>query len=430
MRILQSMLTALVTAPTRIGALGWNPFAELDKNDPESLVDAVLSATGEVSSLVYAATLLDRIEAMADDELLPLLDHIATTHDLDAEALSAAAESYAKGQDAQGLATIASLAEPRWVELFRRLNATEGGTVRLVRMRQRLLRLGREDAAAKRLDEGLKSLLRMWFNPGFLILQPIDWSTPANILEKIIAYEAVHAISSWDDLRARLAPEDRRCFAFFHPSMPEEPLIFVEVALTGDIPRAIDPVLQIDREALPAQEASTAVFYSISNCQAGLAGISFGNFLIKRVAQDLKQQFPELKRFVTLSPVPGLMRWLRGINPDLAATFSTADAAFWNGAAAEQEKPFLAAALRYFTESDRADGWPNDPVARFHLGNGAVLEQLNFGADRSEKGMAQSGGLMVNYLYDLKVVEANHEAFHESKAVPLSTALKQLQRSL
>jgi len=430
MRILQSMLTALVTAPTRIGVLGWNPFAELDRDDPEALVEAVLSATGEVSSLVYAATLLDRIEAMADDALLPLLAHITASHDLDTDALSAAAAGYAQTREAGGLATIASLAEPRWVELFRRLNATAGGTVRLVRLRQRLLRLGREDAAAKRLDEGLKSLLRMWFNPGFLILQPIDWSTPANILEKIIAYEAVHAISSWDDLRARLAPEDRRCFAFFHPSMPEEPLIFVEVALTEEIPRAIDPVLRIDREVLPAHEASTAVFYSISNCQTGLAGISFGNFLIKRVAQELKQEFPDLKRFVTLSPVPGLMRWLREANPDLAGAFDAAEAGFWDGPAAAREKPFLAAALRYFTESARADGWPNDPVARFHLGNGAVLEQLNYGADRSDKGMAQSGGLMVNYLYDLKVVEANHEAFHRSKAVPLSSALKQLQRTL
>ena len=430
MRILQSMLTALVTAPTRFGGLGWNPFAELDRDDPEALVEAVLSATGEVSSLVYAATLLDRIEAMADDALLPLLAHITTRHDLDTDALSAAAAGYAHTRDAGGLATIASLAEPRWVELFRRLNATEGGTVRLVRLRQRLLRFGRGDAAAKRLDAGLKSLLRMWFNPGFLILQPIDWSTPANILEKVIAYEAVHAISSWDDLRARLAPEDRRCFAFFHPSMPEEPLIFVEVALTEEIPRAIDPVLQIDREALAAHDASTAVFYSISNCQAGLAGISFGNFLIKRVAQELKQEFPDLKRFVTLSPVPGLMRWLREANLDLAGTFDSAEAGFWDGPATAREKPFLAAALRYFTESGRADGWPNDPVARFHLGNVAVLEQLNYGADRSDKGMAQSGGLMVNYLYDLKVVEANHEAFHQSKAVPLSSALKQLQRNL
>ena len=316
------------------------------------------------------------------------------------------------------------------MELFRRLNATDGGTVRLVRLRQRILAMVRGNPKAARLDSGLNSLLRMWFNPGFLILQPIDWSTPANILEKIITYEAVHAISSWDDLRARLAPEDRRCFAFFHPSMPEEPLIFVEVALTADIPRAIEPVLQIDREAMPAHEAGTAVFYSISNCQAGLAGISFGNFLIKRVAQELKQEFPELKRFVTLSPVPGLMKWLADAEPDLADRIAGADAGFWNGEAATLEKPFLAAALRYFTSSDRADGWPNDPVARFHLGNGAILEQLNFGADRSDKGMAQSGSLMVNYLYDLNVVEANHEAFHETKAAPLSSALKQLQKSL
>ena len=429
MRILQSMLTALVSAPTRIGVLNWLQDREFD-DAPLALAESVLSATGEVSSLVYAERLLDKIEAMDDQDLAEMISSLAYTHDLDAAALSAAASSYAGNPDSNGLATISRLAEPRWVELFRRLNATNGGTVRLVRLRERILGMTRSNAAAARLDNGLQSLLRMWFNPGFLILQPIDWSTPANILEKVIAYEAVHAISSWDDLRARLAPEDRRCFAFFHPLMPEEPLIFVEVALTEDIPRAIEPVLQIEREALAAQAASTAVFYSISNCQAGLAGISFGNFLIKRVAQELKQEFPDLKRFVTLSPVPGLMKWLRGAQPDLASRFDSADASFWNGEAAEQEKPFLAAAMRYFTTSDRADGWPNDPVARFHLGNGAVLEQLNFGGDRSGKGMAQSGGLMVNYLYDLTVVEANHEAFHETKAAPLSPALKQLQKSL
>ena len=429
MRILQSMLTALVSAPTRIGVLGWLQDREFD-DAPEALVEAVLSATGEVSSLVCAGRLLDQIETMDDSALADLVAHLAESHDLDTAALSAAAAAYGGNPDPKGLADIARLAEPRWVELFRRLNATDGGTVRLVRLRQRVLDMGRKNISAARLDGGLQSLLRMWFNPGFLILQPIDWSTPANILEKIIAYEAVHAISSWDDLRARLAPEDRRCFAFFHPLMPEEPLIFVEVALTEEIPRAIEPVLQIERKALAAHQASTAVFYSISNCQPGLAGISFGNFLIKRVAQELKQEFPELKRFVTLSPVPGLMKWLRGAQPDLAARFDGADAGFWNGEAADQEKPFLAAAMRYFTRSDRPDGWPNDPVARFHLGNGAVLEQLNYGGDRSGKGMAQSGGLMVNYLYDLKVVESNHEAFHETKAVPLSSALRQLQKSV
>ena len=429
MRILQNMLTALVSAPNRMRALGWGQPANLAK-DPHSAVEAVLSATGQVSSLVYAGTLLDQIEAMDDEALQHLLTHIAVNHDVDASALADAAALYARKADAPGLTRLTKLAEPRWMELFRRLNATDGGTVRLVRLRQRILKLTSTLPDAARIDSGLQSLLRMWFNPGFLILQPIDWSTPANILEKIIAYEAVHEISSWEDLRARLAPEDRRCFAFFHPSMPEEPLIFVEVALTDETPGQIAPILRIDRETISGDSASTAVFYSISNCQSGLAGISFGNFLIKRVAQELKQEFPDLKRFVTLSPVPGLMRWLRVREPELASTFLAGDDAFWNEEAVDSEREFKAAALRYFLESDREDRLPNDPVARFHLGNGASLEQLNFGADLSEKGISQAGGLMVNYLYDLGVVEANHEAFHETKQVPMSAALRQLQRSL
>ncbi|MEC8538611.1 MAG: malonyl-CoA decarboxylase family protein [Pseudomonadota bacterium] len=429
MRILQNMLTALVSAPNRMRALGWGQPANLAK-DPQSAVEAVLSATGQVSSLVYAGTLLDQIEAMDDEALQHLLTHIAVNHDVDASALADAAALYARKADAPGLTRLTKLAEPRWMELFRRLNATDGGTVRLVRLRQRILKLTSTLPDAARIDSGLQSLLRMWFNPGFLILQPIDWSTPANILEKIIAYEAVHEISSWEDLRARLAPEDRRCFAFFHPSMPEEPLIFVEVALTDETPGQIAPILRIDRETISGDSASTAVFYSISNCQSGLAGISFGNFLIKRVAQELKQEFPELKRFVTLSPVPGLMRWLRVREPELASTFLAGDDAFWNEEAVDSEREFKAAALRYFLESDREDRLPNDPVARFHLGNGASLEQLNFAADLSEKGILQAGGLMVNYLYDLAVVEANHEAFHETKQVPMSAALRQLQRSL
>ena len=429
MRILQNMLTALVSAPNRMRALGWGQPAKLAK-DPQSAVEAVLSATGQVSSLVYAGTLLDQIEAMDDEALQHLLTHIAVNHDVDASALADAAALYARKADAPGLTRLTKLAEPRWMELFRRLNATDGGTVRLVRLRQRILKLTSTLPDAARIDSGLQSLLRMWFNPGFLILQPIDWSTPANILEKIIAYEAVHEISSWEDLRARLAPEDRRCFAFFHPSMPEEPLIFVEVALTDETPGQIAPILRIDRETISGDSASTAVFYSISNCQSGLAGISFGNFLIKRVAQELKQEFPELKRFVTLSPVPGLMRWLRVREPELASTFLAGDDAFWNEEAVDSEREFKAAALRYFLESDREDRLPNDPVARFHLGNGASLEQLNFAADLSEKGISQAGGLMVNYLYDLECVEANHEAFHETKQVPMSAALRQLQRSL
>ena len=430
MRFLQSMLTALVNSPLRItGRLGRTPAD--DEQDIESALAAVMSAPGAVSSLIYAERFLGQVEALDADGLSALIRHIAATYDIDATALANAARHYGSEPDAGSLAQIATFAEPRWQELFRRLNGAENGTVRLVRLRERLQVIVNKDSDpaqsdAARIDAGLSALLRMWFNPGFLVLQPIDWSTPANILEKIIAYEAVHEITSWDALRARLAPEDRRCFAFFHPRMPEEPLIFVEVALTDHTPASIEDVLQIERQALSPDDASTAVFYSISNCQAGLAGISFGNFLIKRVAQELRLEHPALTTFVTLSPVPGLMRWLGREAPDLAEQFAADD---WPADADSLEPAFTAAALSYFTRSDRPDGWPNDPVARFHLGNGAILEQINYGADKSPKGLAQSGGLMVNYQYDLDVVEANHEAFHETKSVLLSPALKTAMKS-
>ena len=428
MRFLQSMLTALVSTPLRITGLGMRGVPD-GGSDAESALDAVMSANGEVSSLIYAERFLGHVEALDADALSKLVRHIATTYDIDSPALANAARDYGTTPDAKSLSQIANLAEPQWQELFRRLNAAKNGTVRLVRLRQRLLALSDDDNDIARIESGLAALLRAWFNPGFLVLHPIDWSTPASVLEKIIAYEAVHEITSWDALRARLAPEDRRCFAFFHPRMPEEPLIFVEVALTDTIPGNIADVLQIDRQITSKDTASTAVFYSISNCQAGLAGISFGNFLIKRVAQELQLEHPQLTTFVTLSPVPGLMRWMRREMPDLAKQFAADGRPDWPADADALEPAFTAAALRYFTRSDRPDGWPNDPVARFHLGNGAILEQINYGADKSPKGMAQSAALMVNYRYNLDVVEANHEAFHETKTVLLSPALKTLKKS-
>ena len=428
MRFLQSMLTALVSTPLRITGLGMRGVPD-GGSDAESALDAVMSANGEVSSLIYAERFLGHVEALDADALSKLVRHIATTYDIDSPALANAARDYGTTPDAKSLSQIANLAEPQWQELFRRLNAAKNGTVRLVRLRQRLLALSGNDNDIARIESGLAALLRAWFNPGFLVLHPIDWSTPASVLEKIIAYEAVHEITSWDALRARLAPEDRRCFAFFHPRMPEEPLIFVEVALTDTIPGNIVDVLQMDRQITSKDTASTAVFYSISNCQAGLAGISFGNFLIKRVAQELQLEHPQLTTFVTLSPVPGLMRWMRREMPDLAKQFAADGRPDWPADADALEPAFTAAALRYFTRSDRPDGWPNDPVARFHLGNGAILEQINYGADKSPKGMAQSAALMVNYRYNLDVVEANHEAFHETKTVLLSPALKTLKKS-
>jgi malonyl-CoA decarboxylase len=280
-------------------------------------------------------------------------------------------------------------------------------------MRADLLRLMREDPALGVVDLDLKHLFASWFNRGFLVLRPINWSSPADVLEKIIAYEAVHAIDSWDDLRRRLAPQDRRCFAFFHPAMPDEPLIFVEVALTRGIPGAIHEVLSEERAAIAAKEADTAVFYSISNCQAGLAGISFGNSLIKQVAADLSQELPELKTFVTLSPIPGLARWLSETDRTMPA----------------KDEARRQTAAQYLLAAKRPDGSPYDPVARFHLGNGASVHAIHAGADLSANGQRQSGGVMVNYLYDLRQISQNHERFAAAGTIAASTAVKSLAAS-
>ena len=313
-----------------------------------------------------------------------------------------------------------TFSEPRWIELFRRLNATPGGTHRLIKLRERIKSLLKDGKVhLKSLDAGLLKLFKYWFNSSFLVLEKIDWSTPANVLEKIIEYEAVHEINSWDDLRARLAPNDRQCFAFFHPLIPEDPLIFVEVALTNQIPESIESVIKIDRDEIEYKQINTAVFYSISNCQDGLAGISFGNFLIKKVAHKLKQEISTLDKFVTLSPVPGLMRWMENKAP---VTYENCINKI------DDDENLLKKTFLYLTESNREDNLPNDPVARFHLGNGAILHKINLNGDPSEKGMAQSHGIMINYLYDLDIVEKNHELFFKNKEVVLSGELKSLKK--
>ena len=288
-----------------------------------------------------------------------------------------------------------------------------------MRLRERILQLKKDNPSLDFFDKSLLKLFKHWFNPSFLVLENIDWTTPANILEKIIAYEAVHEINSWDDLRARLAPEDRKCFAFFHPLMPNEPLIFVEVALSRGMPETINEIIKIDRSVTLDQEINTAVFYSISNCQAGLSGISFGNFLIKRVAHKLKQEISEIDKFVTLSPVPGLMRWMENHAP---VTYENCINKI------NDDENLLKKTFLYLTESNREDNLPNDPVAKFHLGNGAILHKINLHGDQSKKGMAQSHGVMINYLYDLDIVEKNHELFFKNKEVVLSGEMKSLKK--
>tara|TARA_B100001769_G_scaffold227336_1_gene188843 strand:- start:566 stop:1693 length:1128 start_codon:yes stop_codon:yes gene_type:complete len=373
-----------------------------------------MSKSGEVSSLVFAEHLSNLIEELSDKEFIEFFDSVLEKYDIDSQALLKATNEYTKNKTQNNLEIISQLSEPRWRELFRRLNTISEGTLKLVRLRERVRSLKKESQNLQFFDRSLLILFKYWFNPSFLVLESIDWSTPANILEKIIAYEAVHEINSWDDLRARLAPKDRKCFAFFHPLMPNEPLIFVEVALTSNMPESISDIIKIDRSITLDEDINTAVFYSISNCQEGLSGISFGNFLIKQVAHKLKQENDALDKFVTLSPAPGFVKWLKEKSIDEEAN----------------EEMLLKQTLIYLTSSDREDKLPNDSVARFHLGNGAILERVNLNADLSSKGLMQSKGIMVNYSYNLDTLEENHELFFKTKEVKQSDAIKSLRKKL
>ncbi|MDB4059305.1 malonyl-CoA decarboxylase [Gammaproteobacteria bacterium] len=413
MSFFQNIISSIMRGTLKNDYFGGEEFGTLHK-DINKALESVMSSSGEVSSLVYAEHLLTLIETLDENDLVVFLKKLSEDYDIDPETLSKASKEYSANKTQQNLQKISQSSEPQWVELFRRLNTTPNGTVRLVRLREKIRSLVKSNPDIAFFDSSLLSLFKSWFNPSFLVLEKIDWSTPANILEKIIEYEAVHEINSWDDLRARLAPEDRRCFAFFHPLIPDEPLIFVEVALCNEIPKTINEVIKIDRDVIEYKDINTAVFYSISNCQDGLSGISFGNFLIKKVAHKLKQELDDLNRFVTLSPVPGFVRWLKTKSLENSLDDNT----------------LMTQALIYLTESEREDNLPNDPVAKFHLGNGAILEQINLNADESAKGIAQSQGLMVNYLYNLELLEKNHELFFKTKNVQESDGIKSLKKKL
>ncbi len=414
--------------------------SERDDRKICAICDALLSESGEVSGTRLAAALLAKYQSLNGEKRIAFFHDLAERYDLDTGILVEAAKIYSKDRSAEKFSNLLEVAEPQRLELFRRINQVPGATEKLVCMREDLIAALAENPALGRVDEDFRRTFSAWFNRGFLVLKPIDWKTPANILEKIIEYEAVHAINDWDDLRRRLEPEDRRCFAFFHPAMPEEPLVFVEVALTRKIMTSIDDVLAETRNSISRDDVRTAVFYSISNCQKGLKGVSFGSFLIKQVVTQLSLELPRLKNFVTLSPVPGFARWFKAehgeaVTEELQAinSFLETDGKILDEEAqqvTDLKKSIKAFAAQYFLEAKRLDGAPIDPVARFHLGNGASLHQINWMADRSSKGRAQSGGLMVNYLYDLDTIEANHEAFAHNLEVIAKREIKSLIKNL
>ena len=416
MSFFQNIITSVMKGTRRLNRFRSKGFGKLHNNINKA-VDSVMSTSGEVSSLVFAEHLLNLIEDLDDNGLKKFLKDLLKNYDIDTKVLLKDVKNYSSNKNTENFEKIRISSEPGWIELFRRLNSSSNGTYRLVKLRERIRSLNDEDL--KTFDLRLLKLFKYWFNPSFLVLEKIDWETPANILEKIIEYEAVHEINSWDDLRARLAPVDRQCFAFFHPLIPNDPLIFVEVALTTGIPKSIQKIINLDRQEIEIEDANTAIFYSISNCHNGLLGISFGNFLIKQVASNLKRELPDLNQFTTFSPLPGFMKWMEEYSPISFERCTDKNCS---------EDELTKNAIKYLTHSVRDDGMPNDPVSRFHIGNGASLERINLNADTSEKGMTQSYGVMANYSYDLDVVEENHEIFFKNKVVPFSSEIESLKK--
>jgi len=407
-----------------------------DASDLIELCEALLSGRGEASGTAMAREVLDRYHELDDNGRRTFFEALASNFGPDKDKLAEAIKAWQElPGDGRG-SELHFASEPRRQELIRRLNRAPGGTGELVAMRADLLTHmgGRRDLAA--LDQDVVHLLGSWFNRGFLVLRRIDWSTPANILEQIIRYEAVHEIRDWDDLRRRIDPVDRRCYAFFHPALADAPLIFVEVALTETIPGAIAPLLAVNRQPVGIERARTAVFYSISNTQRGLGGISFGNFLIKQVVEELRRELPKLDTFVTLSPVPSFVPWLKQPDAPLSeeerALLQHLDEPTWyeNEETTAQLRTVLEPlAAYYFLKARTSKGRVIDPVARFHLGNGARLERIDWLGDLSPKGLRESAGIMVNYLYRLDDIEKNHETYANEGEVVASSAVKKLLKN-
>jgi malonyl-CoA decarboxylase len=399
----------------------------------------LLSERGQANGPAIAQGVVQRLDALADDQRFRFFDHLARDFSPDPKAVLQAAQAYAQAPTAESLISLIGRTEPPRQELLRRLNRAPGGTAAIVGLRRALLERLARQPQLKAVESDLLHLLSSWFSAAFLEMRRVDWNSPAQLLEQIIRHEAVHEIDGWDDLRRRLQP-DRRCFAFFHPQLPAEPLIFVEVALVPEIPGAVGPLIDKKSAPLPPEAFKVAAFYSISNCQPGLRNVALGNFLIKQVADALKRELPQLKTFCTLSPIPGLLGWLghaqpldnlAGLEPAVAERASRSLTLLRQACKGEMSMLTHAASLHALPSAAHHALWnlaavylvhqtttaQGDPVARFHLDNGARLERLNANANLSAKGLKQSAGLMVNYLYDLARIETCHDRFVHGRVV-------------
>jgi malonyl-CoA decarboxylase len=406
----------------------------------------LLSARGEANAQSMAIKLIDCYEHLDKRSQTDFFNYLSSEFNPDPTLVVDAANRYNTERNESSLIHLFQTVEPPRQELLRRVNRAPAGTATILKMRQTLLSYLKDHPAFRAADSDMHHLLSSWFNPGFLELHQITWNSPAQLLEKIIEHESVHAIDGWDDLRRRLQP-DRRCFAFFHPQLPGEPLIFVEVALVPGIAKDIGGLINKQAPVGEPKSFKAAIFYSISNCQPGLKGVSLGNFLIKRVAQKLIEEIPSLKIFSTLSPIPGFTQWLDAGAPLPEEKLSPAQTRKW-----QEAQKSLAVGSMGWAERMKAGWHPErcdeaektalmrlcslylmfktpeprgDAVGKFHLSNGATLHQINWAADLSKKGLQHSAGIMVNYLYELDKVEEQHEAF-SNKSVRYSRGVEKL----
>jgi malonyl-CoA decarboxylase len=406
-RILQSVADAGLTLRENLAAA---PIHKLCRE--------LVSVRGEASGSAISREIARRYSALSSEGRVRFFASLLGAEWLaDRDEILRLARAYHSDPTADELGKLHRASEPRCLELFRRLNAGPRGTETILRMRRDLLEVLPAHPELEPLNAALLQLLCAWFNAGFLELRRIDWRTPPVILEKLMQYEAVHPILGWPDMRRRLQ-RDRRCFAFFHHALADEPLIFVQVALTIGVPGAVQPLLDVSKEPLDPALADTAVFFSISNCQEGLRNVAFGAFLLKQVIHELRQERLHVKRFVTLSPVPGFRRWLTKQSPELAAIDPTA-------ALPAEKQALLVACARYLT-STGPGGRALDPVTHFHLSNGASIGRINWMGDASAKGLDQSLGLMVNYFYRMHRIERNHERYVNESYVTISSRVRSL----
>jgi len=399
-----------------------------DKDSMDELLHQLMGSVGEVSGIITARQVLDRYRNSDNDAKLAFFKNLEQNFNANPALVKLAFDAYQKEPTSSNINRLSCAAEPTRQELLRRLNQTPNATHDLVAMRADLLGFLKDNPDIKPVDEDFVRMFTSWFGRGFLVLLNINWSVSAAILERIIRYEAVHEIKDWDDLRRRIEPANRRCFAYFHPALADEPLIFVQIALSNAIPSSIESILKTD--SIDDGNYTTATFYSISNCQPGLNNISFGNFLIKQVVQELQAEFPSIKTFITLSPIPGFSRWLNSEPKDLSEDLAELKAQVQQVPEQEENSDENTALLmklvfNYLLQAKKGL-YPFDPVAKFHLGNGALIHKIHTNADMSSKGIKQSRGAMVNYLYDLQNIEINHEQFVTEGHIKYSEKLKSL----